>query len=260
MKLIGRGSYSNVFKCEDVESGTSFAVKGPRSPTARSACLSPQGRKDAAMLQSLLHENVVEHRHGCADGSMIMEFLDGGSLLDVMERNGGKLSETEVSRLTAHILSGVKYLHSQGVTHKDIKPANIFYDTASSTAKVGDIAVEAEVSSAKRSGIVVPVGTPSFLAPEVVRSGKHEQVSDIWAIGCTVLQLVTGKIPWDEEDSAFSAMFKIGSGQHPSIPSDLSPDLASFLSSCFLAADARPTAAELLAHAFVADMPPAGPM
>eukprot|EP00961_Rhodomonas_salina_P089811 1208023-Rhodomonas_salina.1 len=93
--VIGSGCNSVVFKCTDAKTGETFAVKEPRSPTSKDACRSPQGQKDSRMLQDLRHENVVEHRRGCEDGSMVLEYLDGGSLLSVMERAGGCLDEEQ---------------------------------------------------------------------------------------------------------------------------------------------------------------------
>eukprot|EP00961_Rhodomonas_salina_P113773 1530111-Rhodomonas_salina.1 len=145
----------------------------------------------------------------------------------------------------------------------DIKPANIFFDSTNNVAKVGDIAVASEATSCHRSsGVIVPVGTPAFLAPEVVQTSKHSFASDIWAVGCSVLQLVAGRVPWDEEDSSFSALFKIGHGQHPPIPAHFSARLRSFLSLCFQPVDLRPSASALLSHPFLntpAHSPPAGP-
>jgi serine/threonine protein kinase len=93
-----------------------------------------------------------------------------------------------------------------------------------------------------------------------VRSGEHAASADIWAIGCSVVQLISGRIPWDEEDTSFSALFKIGNGQHPKLPENLSPEAEAFLLACFQPAETRPSAQELLSHPFVADLPPAGPM
>eukprot|EP00961_Rhodomonas_salina_P074936 1006079-Rhodomonas_salina.2 len=270
--VLGRGSTSVVLKCTDVSTGEAVAVKGPRSPNVREACRSSAGKKDAQMLEELRHENIVEHRKGCSDGSMVMEYLDGGSLLDVMARAGGSLDEDDVADLTRQILSGLMYMHEKGILHRDIKPANIFFDSATSTAKIGDIATASEENSSKRTkGVKTPVGTPAFLAPEVVRGGDHVEESDIWALGCSVLQLLTGKLPWHEEDSSFSAMFKIGSGQHPPLPPSssssspsfdnvvLSERAAHFLKACFLPVEQRPSAQLLLSHPFLALRPPSGP-
>jgi len=206
------------------------------------------------MLAELDHENVVCHRYGRTDGSMVMEYVEGGSLLDVMERSGGKLSEFHTAHFTRQILQGVSYLHSKGVTHRDIKPANVLFDSHTGTVKITDIVSVAEASTMKRSGVIVPVGTPSFLAPEVVVTGNHEPASDIWALGCCVLQLLTGRIPWYEEDSKFSSLFKIGNGQHPKLPDGLSASANSFLLACFQPIESRPSADDLLKHSLIAGL------
>mmetsp|Transcript_43600 Transcript_43600/g.102495 ORF Transcript_43600/g.102495 Transcript_43600/m.102495 type:complete len:320 (+) Transcript_43600:101-1060(+) len=248
LKRVGRGHDGNVYRAEDSTTGEVFALKQPSNARARRASLSPEGRALAEEIAELHHENVLEHKQGLENGDMIMEYIEGGSMLDLIERMGGKLREDQTGMLMEQVLKGLVYLHSKGVVHKDIKPANLLIDNNQGKVKISDIA---GVPEDRGGGVKVPVGTPVFLAPEVVRTGQHEPVSDIWSVGCSALQCLTGNLPWHEEDNAFCAMFKVGNNQHPPIPNELSASCRHFLEDCFEVDPAqRPSAAELLDHPF----------
>mmetsp|Transcript_45355 Transcript_45355/g.106446 ORF Transcript_45355/g.106446 Transcript_45355/m.106446 type:complete len:431 (-) Transcript_45355:283-1575(-) len=248
LRRIGAGFDGNVYRAHDSETGEIYAIKQPSSPRARRASMSPEGRKLANSLEGLDHENVLRHRHGFENGDMVMEYVEGGSMVDFIERQGGKLREDQTAKLMEQVLSGLVYLHSKGVVHKDIKPANLLL-TEEGKVKISDIAGAPEE---RPGGLKVPVGTPVFLAPEVVRTGAHEAASDIWSVGCSALQCLTGKLPWDEEDNAFSAMFKVGHGKAPQLPNDLTTSCRHFLEDCFSPDPAeRPSAEDLLEHPFL---------
>lgn len=157
-----------------------------------------------------------------------MEFIDGGSLADVIARSGA-LPEERVEQIAKHVLLGLAYMHENGIVHRDVKPANILVDTCTDTFKLCDWIVEEEASNCVNS----VMGTPVFLAPEVVRSGRHCFSSDTWALGCTVLNIVTGTLPWSSEDNVFAAMFKTANGHAPPHPKDLSLPLRDLLALSF---------------------------
>mmetsp|Transcript_53950 Transcript_53950/g.110075 ORF Transcript_53950/g.110075 Transcript_53950/m.110075 type:complete len:316 (+) Transcript_53950:138-1085(+) len=248
LKRVGRGVDGNVFRAES-ETGEVYAVKKPATARARRASLSPEGRAFAEEVAELRHENVVEHMRGLINGDTIMEYVSGGSMLDLIERNGGRLTEDQTATLMAQTLNGLGYLHSKDVVHKDIKPANLLIDSEHGKVKISDIAGTTEE---RPGGVRVPVGTPVFLAPEVVRTGQHLPVSDIWSVGCSALQCLTGNIPWHEEDNPFCAMLKVGNNQHPPFPPGLSSLCQDFLEACFeVDAAQRPTAVALLLHPFL---------
>jgi serine/threonine protein kinase len=100
------------------------------------------------------------------------------------------------------------------------------------------------------------VGTPYWMAPEVIKcdAGGYGMKSDIWSIGCTVLEMITGKPPWPECNSMWAAVYKIANstGLPTEIPKDLDPQLMSFLQCCFERDPSkRPSAADLLQHPFL---------
>ena len=134
-----------------------------------------------------------------------------------------------MARVAKQVLTGLAYMHENGIIHRDVKPANILIDTRTDTFKLCDWIGEGESKNCVSS----VVGTPVFLAPEVVRSGRHCLSSDTWALGCTVLNLATGTLPWSSEDNVFAAMFKTAHGHPPPHPQDLSPPLRDLLALSF---------------------------
>jgi mitogen-activated protein kinase kinase kinase len=189
-----------------------------------------------------------------------MEYVDGGSLADeIADPMRGRLSVERVVRVSLHVLRGLEFMHAHGFVHRDIKPANILIDKRTNSFKLCDwIGEEEEKVRVEQTGR--PVGTPVFLAPEVARSPhRHcgEGKSDIWALGCTVLNLATGRLPWEGTDAhgrtnEFMVMFKTAYGHAPPMATKYDPrepdqPLAHFLRQCLEpAATARPRASALL--------------
>lgn len=148
---------------------------------------------------------------------------------------------------TRQILQGVEYLHSKGLVHCDIKSKNILITETG--AKIADFGCAKWETEEVSTG-----GTPMFMAPEVARGGHHCYGSDIWAIGCTVIEMASGgSTPWSDMSDPVTVLYKIGySGETPEVPCNLSKEGKDFLSKC-LRRDPKErwTATELLNHPFI---------
>jgi len=217
--VVGRGAHSVVVKLRR-EDGVYVAVKQLSLPS------SVRNRKGAGACRALHHVNVVRHLSQ-GHGQIVMEFCDGGSLDEAIRRSG-PLSEEYAARVVVHTLRGLAFLHLHGVIHRDVKPANILIDTQSDTFKLCDWIEEDE------AGMDGVLGTPVFLAPEVVRTGQHVLASDTWALGATAVNVLTGELPWEKEDNKFAAMFKAAHGNAPPYDdSSMSEPFRQFLAVCF---------------------------
>lgn len=146
------------------------------------------------------------------------------------------------------VLIGLDYLHREGVIHRDIKGGNILV-TLDGVVKLADFGVATQFSDAARN--ISFAGTPYWMAPEVIEmSGHITSACDIWSVGCTVFELLTGKPPRYNMDQ-FAAMIKIVNDQMPLIdlPDDITPELRDFLQKCFIKDPVkRPNARTMIGH------------
>ncbi|XP_058224564.1 mitogen-activated protein kinase kinase kinase 20-like [Rhododendron vialii] len=211
--------------------------------------------------------------------NLFLEYASGGSLFDRIRRSGrGGLPESEARRYAKSILLGLNHVHKQGYVHCDIKPHNVVLVESESevikppmnlngkrkrvekehTAKIADFGVAMKAGKRKEDQESKGKlrGTPMYIAPESIRCGEYEAHSDIWALGCTVLHMLTGELPWkcDKNTEKAALLFKIGFREEvPEIPSHgLSKEAQDFLNKC-LVRDPKPrwTGDMLLAHPFV---------
>ncbi|KAF3453423.1 hypothetical protein FNV43_RR03863 [Rhamnella rubrinervis] len=256
--MIGRGSTSTVSIATAIQSGQLFVVKS--TELYRSKCL----QTEQSFLSKLSCPYLVNYRgfdttteNNQPTYNLFLEYVPQGTLYDDIRRHGGLLNEPIIRKYTRQILQGLEYLHANGLVHCDIKSQNILM--GKENAKIADLGcakLVERVSSDGDSGKVTFSGTPMYMAPEVVRGEEQGFAADIWALGCTVIEMATGRSPWLDIDNLVSALYRIGfSDDVPEFPGWLSEKANDFLSMC-LRRDPkeRMTARELLKHPFVEEM------
>ncbi|KAL3511997.1 hypothetical protein ACH5RR_024714 [Cinchona calisaya] len=272
--MLGKGSFGSVYLA---------TLKNPRSRysclpsvmAVKSAEVSVSGsiQKEREVLSNVkgCPNNIIQcfgeettiGENGVMVYNLLLEYGSGGTLAEKIKKSGGKgLPEFEVRCYTRSILKGLNFIHQIGYVHCDLKPENILLvpgkgGCAEFRAKVSDFGLAKRVNvkqCKKRKLEPYWRGTPMYLSPEVVKDGVQEHPSDIWALGCIVLEMLTGKPPWDaakQELNAEDIMRKIGN-ELPQIPSGLSKEAKHFLKGCFVKkAMFRLTAEMLLNHSFV---------
>jgi hypothetical protein len=129
---------------------------------------------------------------------VVMEYVAGDSLKDVIDRNPNGMPQDEAVRWFREIGAGVAYLHGQGIVHRDLKPANIFDDEG--VVKIGDYGLSKLISASRRSGQTESVGTFHYMAPEIGR-GVYGKGIDIYALGIMLFEMLTGRVPFEGETS-----------------------------------------------------------
>ncbi|KAF6991503.1 hypothetical protein CFC21_008580 [Triticum aestivum] len=246
VRTLGRGaSGAEVFLAADDASGELFAVK-----SASAACAAAL-RREQRVMAGLSSPRVVSciGGRGAPDGSyqLFLEFAPGGSLADQMATG---LDELAVRGYAADVAAGLAYLHSAGMVHGDVKARNVVIG-ADGRAKLADF------GCSRKAGADVPIigGTPAFMAPEVARGEEQSPAADVWALGCMVVEMATGRTPWSGMDGdALAALHRIGYTEAmPEVPEWLSADAKDFLARCLVRqASDRCTAAQLLEHPFLA--------
>eukprot|EP00359_Climacostomum_virens_P006533 CAMPEP_0204904778 /NCGR_PEP_ID=MMETSP1397-20131031/5049_1 /ASSEMBLY_ACC=CAM_ASM_000891 /TAXON_ID=49980 /ORGANISM="Climacostomum Climacostomum virens, Strain Stock W-24" /LENGTH=961 /DNA_ID=CAMNT_0052073597 /DNA_START=1865 /DNA_END=4748 /DNA_ORIENTATION=+ len=249
-ECIGKGAYGKVFKALDTETAKIVAIKQVSMLNINEDQLGSL-RKEISMLQRLSHQNIVRYLDSNiteSDLNIILEFVENGSLASVI-RSFTTISERVVSIYIKQVLEGLVYLHSQGVVHRDIKGANILV-TKEGIVKLADFGVAMKLDDTLKSGSLV--GSPFWMAPEIIgQTGHCSQACDIWSLGCTVIELITGNPPYYEL-GPMPALFRIVEDNCPPLPQNISTILRDFLEKCFQKEPLlRIDAATLLTHDFI---------
>ncbi|XP_021648008.2 mitogen-activated protein kinase kinase kinase 5 isoform X2 [Hevea brasiliensis] len=258
-KLIGRGTYGSVYVGTNRETGALCAMKEVDiiPDDRKSAECIKQLEQEIRLLQHLKHPNIVQYY-----GSEIvddhfyiyLEYVYPGSISKYVHEHCGVMTESIVRNFTCHILSGLDYLHSTKTIHRDIKGANLLVDS-SGVVKLADFGMAKCLTGLSYE--LSLKGSPHWMAPEVINAVTQKDANpdlalavDIWSLGCTVIEMFTGKPPWGELQGP-QAMFKV-LNKSPPIPEAMSPEAKYFLNCCFQGNPAeRPSASMLLEHPFV---------
>ncbi|OUZ99996.1 Protein kinase domain [Macleaya cordata] len=189
--------------------------------------------------------------------NLLLEFASGGSLAQRIKssENGVGLPIDEVRRHTESILQGLKHIHECGYVHCDIKPHNILF-CENNIAKIADFGVSRKANKPKKKDATFRLrGTLLYLAPESIASNEYEQPCDVWALGCLVLEMITGKPAWDcpPNTGMYNLLRMISCGrQSPTIPRGVSKDARDFIEKCLVRdPNLRWTAEMLLTHPFI---------
>ncbi|AQK46878.1 MAP3K epsilon protein kinase 1 [Zea mays] len=213
-------------------------------------------QQEIDLLKNLNHKNIVKYLGSLKTKShlhIILEYVENGSLANIIKPNKfGPIPESLVALYIAQVLEGLVYLHEQGVIHRDIKGANIL-STKEGLVKLADFGVATKLTEADINTHSV-VGTPYWMAPEVIEMSGVCAASDIWSVGCTVIELLTCAPPYYDLQP-MPALFRIVQDVHPPIPEGLSPEVTDFLQQCFQKdAMQRPDAKALLMHTWLQNL------
>ena len=131
---------------------------------------------------------------------VVMEYVPGPSLRDVVEANPQGMPVEEVKRWFVSTASGVAYLHEHGIVHRDLKPGNVFCDQDARVIKIGDYGLSKFISCNNRSGQTEAVGTFHYMAPEIGK-GEYGKEIDIYAVGVILYEMLTGAVPFEGEST-----------------------------------------------------------
>ena len=248
------------------EDGEVFAVKSVEvdGSDANASCSMLAIENEIQLLQSLDSKYVVRclgsdwtEESGKLMRNVFLEYMPEGSLADFLKQfaGAGALDEHLIRTYTRSIVEGIDYLHREGIVHCDIKGKNLL--VRNGNVKLTDfgsakrVGMESESEAVNCSAKVN--GTPLWMAPEVVRQVEQGLPSDIWSLGCTVIEMATGRAPWSNLTNPFVALYHIGcTDELPEVPASLSAEAHDFLGKCFQR-DPRKrwTSSQLLHHPFL---------
>lgn len=252
LHIIGKGGSSIVYKSEPRDdpptlSGKYVAIK--QIDTDAMNKVQVQGiQAEIETMKALCHPNIVKYFSMQELSNriyIVMEYAAFGSLRQFYQRHGALQAEEVVFCLN-QIVQGLAYLHSQGIAHRDIKCANCLLFEGEQV-KLADFGASKKYES--ESIVSGLKGTPNWMAPEVIKGTAMTvgwMKADVWSLGCSIVEMLTAKIPYAEYDNPVTAMFRIASGEPPRwTPLEHSPltdGLQQFLSQCCAVnLDERPT-------------------
>ena len=235
-KELGKGAMGVVYLGKDPKIGRAVAIKtmalSQEFEADELASVKERFFREAETAGRLNHPNIVAiydagEEHDLA--YIAMEFVKGGDLTKHVKPNT-LLPVSEVLRLMADAADALDYAHTNSVVHRDIKPANMMLLADSKVIKLMDFGIARIADSSKtKTGMVL--GTPSYMSPEQLAGKKVDGRSDLFSLGVTLYQLLTGSLPFQAESMA-TLMFKIANEEHASplvIRPDLPPDLAAIV-------------------------------
>lgn len=250
-EVLGSGSFGTVYRAIDLVTQDVVAIK--KIDMENSDDEIHEIQKEIAILAAC-HDSRITKYYGCFVKGyklwIVMEYLGGGSCLDLL-KDVGAFSESSIAVVCHELLQALDYLHQNGKIHRDVKAANVLVSD-DGDVKIADFGVATQLANnmSKRNTFV---GTPFWMAPEVIKQEDYNYKADIWSLGITAIELAKGEPPYSDLHP-MKVLFLIPERPAPVLEGKFSAEFKDFVSVCLQRVPSkRPTVKQLLNHAFVAN-------
>ncbi|ORZ37824.1 kinase-like domain-containing protein, partial [Catenaria anguillulae PL171] len=249
-KKIGQGASGSVYLARHAVTSQTVAIK--------QMDLTTQPRPESIVNEIIVmkesrHENIVNYLDSFLVNKelwVVMELMEGGPLNEIIDNNPG-MTEPQIARITYESLKGLYHLHNLRIIHRDIKSDNVLMDM-NGAIKLSDFGFSAKLGD-ERSKRATMVGTPYWMAPEVVKQKEYSYKIDVWSLGIMAIEMVEGEPPYLDEEP-LRALYLIATNGTPTLkkPDRLSMVFKDFLAVCLnVDVNQRASSAELMEHPFM---------
>jgi len=235
---IGSGGMAKVYRAKDRYLQRIVAIKLLKEEFREDSEFLKRFDTEAQAAASLTHPNIVQIYDIGVDNNryyIVMEFVDGITLKEYIMRKGA-LDWKEAVNISLQILSALAKAHSRNIIHRDIKPTNIIM-TSEGIPKVADFGIARSLVSETDTVRIDTIGSVHYSSPEQARGGYTDEQSDIYSMGVTMFEMVTGVLPFEGETPVSVALKHIQ--EVPPVPSSIKPDIPQALDEIILTAMAK---------------------
>ena len=232
LSKIGTGGMADVYKGKDVMLNRYVAIKVLKKEDREDKSFVRKFRSEAQAAAGLLNQNIVNVYDVGEDRGlyyMVMELVEGITLKDYIQKKG-RLRNKEVISIAIQFCSGIEAAHSHDIIHRDIKPQNIMI-SRDGKVKVTDFGI-ARATSAGRTETSNALGSVHYVSPEQARGLACDVRTDIYSVGITIYEMITGRLPYDGDSTVSVAMKHLQENMIP--PSAYVPDMSSALEKIIL--------------------------
>ncbi|SNU07108.1 serine/threonine protein kinase [Lachnospiraceae bacterium] len=250
--VVGTGGMSTVYRAKDERLRRFVAIKVLKSDYSSDQNFVSKFRAEAQSSAGLTHPNIVSVYDVCEDDGryfIVMELVEGITLKEYINLNG-RLNMVQAIDFSMQIAAGLEAAHEHHVIHRDIKPQNIIV-SKSGNIKVTDFGIAKAATSTTMS--TTGIGSVHYISPEQARGGYSDERSDIYSLGITMYEMVTGRVPFEGDTNVAIALMHIQNDMIP--PRELYPDIyPSFEKIIMKATQKKPERRYLTAAALIADL------
>lgn len=212
-KTLGTGGMGTVYLATHTQIGRQAAIKRLKPHLAKNLDIRARFKNEAALMSKLHHPNIVDLYDYVELGDnlfLVMEYVQGATLEQYTTEISGPLTENQAKRIFSKILDAFAYAHERGIIHRDIKPANIMI-TQTGDIKIMDFGIAKMVDNEEKhlTQAGVRLGTIYYMSPEQIRAWDIDARSDVFSLGITLFETLTGKLPYSEELGEYDLSQKI---------------------------------------------------
>jgi len=231
LSKLGQGSFGVVYKVRRKADKGIYVMK-QINIAQMNAHLRKEALNEVKILSSLDNAYIVKYYESFLEKNflnIVMEYCEGGDLANLIKNSPKALPEGKVWKFLIQICTGLAYVHSKKILHRDIKSMNIFL-SKNEDVRIGDLGVAKALAETGNFAHTM-IGTPYYLSPEMCEERPYNSKSDMWAVGCVLYEMCTKRHPFEANNQA-ALILKIINGKYAPIPSSYSPELTDILNLC----------------------------